>query len=79
MPKGKSDIATLYNIDDIFEENNTEFLDAYAHLAINQQRNALDLTRIILEHCQLSELNEDKVLSIYEKAIKTIIACSPGN
>lgn len=51
-----------------FLEDNMDAIAAMTAVMAEQQKTALDLTKLILEHCKIENLTKEDVFEIYEEA-----------
>lgn len=56
------------DIEDVFSADSMESIAVMTRMIVTQQRIAVDLTKLVLEHCIESKITKEEVFEIYEEA-----------
>lgn len=59
----------LVNIGCCLTEKGVEFIGAMADMLKSWQQGAIDLTRLVLEHCKEEDVTKDYVFEVFEEAM----------
>ena len=59
-----------FNISDFFEEGGMNMIDTITDVMNFQQQGAIDLTRLVLEHCKGTEVTKDYVFKTFQEAME---------
>ena len=68
----KAKLPVDINVSDLFEEGGMDIVDTMTDILKFQQQGAIDLTRLVLEHCKETEVNKDYVFKVFEEAMEIL-------
>ena len=68
----KAKLPVDINISDLFEEGGMDIVGTMTDILKFQQQGAIDLTRLVLEHCKEKEVNKDYVFKVFEEAMEIL-------
>lgn len=68
----KAKLPVDINISDLFEEGGMDIVGTMTDILKFQQQGAIDLTRLVLEHCKEAEVNKDYVFKVFEEAMEIL-------
>jgi hypothetical protein len=64
----RKEMASVPEEEEWLDECGIEAVEAMIELTKAQQQLAMDLTRLVLEHCKEDPMTKDRVFSIFEEA-----------
>ncbi len=62
----------LQEFEEWFEDNGIDSMETMAEFLKVQQQGAIELTKLILEHCNEDKKTKDYVFKVYEEALQLI-------
>lgn len=68
----KAKLPVDINVSDLFEEGGMDIVDTMTDILKFQQQGAIDLTRLVLEHCKGQEVTKDYVFEVFEEAMEIL-------
>ena len=66
--------SAIPEFEDWFEDNGLESMGAIAELFKVQQQGAIELTKLVVEHCKSDKMTKDYIFKIYGEALEVIKA-----
>ncbi len=64
-----------FNMDDLFEDENIEnmnVIETMTNVMKVQQQGALELTKLVIEHCKETEITKNYIFDVFEEAMNCI-------
>jgi hypothetical protein len=62
----------LQEFEDWIEENGMDSMETLAEILKVQQQGAIELTKLVLEHCDEGKKTKDHVFRVYKESLKLI-------
>lgn len=68
----KENLSVNIDAEDLFEESGLNIVETMTGVMKLHQQGALDLTRLVLEHCKEKEITKGYVFDVFEEAMNVV-------